>query len=290
MKYYFEGRRELFSGLAIEQLEQDWTEYPVIHISLNEVQGTNLGTIDAKLFNQLKPYEQKYGEGPYETPGIAFKEIVINAYQKTGKGVVVIIDEYDAPLLHVLGKPEMLEAVRETMQEFFMPLKNLDPYLRFCFITGITKFSQLSIFSTINNLENISMSEQYAAICGITESEIHQYFQPGVAVLGAKFGLDEETCYARLKDKYDGYHFSKVSEDIYNPFSLLSALKLQSFDSFWFATGTPSYLISVLKQFNTDLSQLDDVKALAMEFDVPTEAMSSALPLLYQSGYLTIKD
>jgi hypothetical protein len=184
----------------------------------------------------------------------------------------------------------MLAAVRDIMQELYAPLKDANPYLRFCFITGITKFSQLSIFSTINNLENISMSEQYAAICGITEREIHQYFQQGVEALGKKHGLDVEVCYARLKEKYDGYHFSIASEDIYNPFSLLSALKRQVFDSFWFTTGTPTYLLSVLKQFNTDLSQLDGVKALAMEFDVPTEAMSSALPLLYQSGYLTIKD
>jgi hypothetical protein len=290
MKYYFEGRRDLFSGLAIERLEQEWTEYPVIHISLNEVQGTNLDAFSTKLCEQLEPYEQIYGGGTKKTPGSRFKEVVLNAYQKTGKGVVVIIDEYDAPLLHVLDKPELLEAVREKMIEFYMPLKNLDPYLRFCFITGITKFSQLSIFSTINNLEVISLSDAYAAICGITESEIHQYFQPGVEALGKKHGLDVEACYARLKEKYDGYHFSIASEDIYNPFSLLSALKRQVFDSFWFTTGTPTYLFSVLKQFNTDLSQLDEVKALAMEFDVPTEAMSSALPLLYQSGYLTIKD
>ncbi len=290
MKYYFEGRRDLFSGLAIEQLEQEWTEYPVIHISLNEVQGTNLATIDAKLYDQFEPYEKIYGGGPSKTPGIKFKEIVLNAYQKTGKGVVVIIDEYDAPLLHVLGKPEMLEAVREKMLEFYMPLKNLDPYLRFCFITGITKFSQLSIFSTINNLKNISMSEDYATICGITESEVHQYLHDGVATLCQKLGCTEAECFAELKNYYDGYHFWKDSEDIYNPYSLLNALDLKKIEPFWFSTGTPSYLLSVLKQFNTDLSQLDDVKALAMEFDVPTEAMSSALPLLYQSGYLTIKD
>jgi hypothetical protein len=290
MKYYFEGRRDLFSGLAIEQLEQEWTEYPVIHISLNEVQGTNLDTIDAKLYDQFEPYEKIYGGGPSKTPGIKFKEIVLNAYQKTGKGVVVIIDEYDAPLLHVLGKPEMLGAVREKMLEFYMPLKNLDPYLRFCFITGITKFSQLSIFSTINNLKNISMSEDYATICGITESEVHQYLHDGVATLCQKLGCTEAECFAELKNFYDGYHFGKKSEDIYNPYSLFSALDSKDIQPYWFDTGTPTFLLDALRHFNTDLSQVDGTEANIRQFDVPTEAMSSALPLLYQSGYLTIKE
>jgi hypothetical protein len=290
LEYYFAGRRELFSGLAIEQLEQDWTEYPVIHISLSSVKNVPAADLPRRLRGLLRTYERKYGACEGKDPGECLEETIHNAFEKTGQKVVLIIDEYDAPLLNVLEKPEMLAAVRDIMQEFYAPLKDANPYLRFCFITGITKFSQLSIFSTINNLKNISMSEDYATICGITENELHQYFQPGVAVLSQKLGCTEAGCFAELKNYYDGYHFWKDSEDIYNPYSLLNALDLKKIEPFWFSTGTPSYLLSVLKQFNTDLSQLDGVTALAMEFDVPTEAMSSALPLLYQSGYLTIKD
>jgi hypothetical protein len=179
--------------------------------------------------------------------------------------------------------------VREIMQEFYSPLKDLDPYLRFCFITGVTKFSQLSIFSTINNLRNISMLNQYASICGITERELHQTLEPGVVALSQKLSCTVDECYAKLKEQYDGYHFAKVSEDIYNPFSLLRALDDQDVLAYWFDTGTPSYLVHVLQQYDTDLSQVDGMTAAASQFDVPTERMDSALPLLYQSGYLTIK-
>jgi hypothetical protein len=203
---------------------------------------------------------------------------------------VLIIDEYDAPLLNVLEKPEMLAAVRDIMQEFYAPLKDANPYLSFCFITGITKFSQLSIFSTINNLKNISMSEDYAAICGITESEVHQYLHDGVATLSQKLGCTEAECFAELKNFYDGYHFGKKSEDIYNPYSLFSALDSKDIQPYWFDTGTPTFLLDALRHFNTDLSQVDGTEANIRQFDVPTEAMSSALPLLYQSGYLTIKE
>jgi hypothetical protein len=218
------------------------------------------------------------------------QELIYRAHEKTGRGVVLIIDEYDAPLLNALHDKAMLEKVRQVMQEFYSPLKDADPYLRFCFITGITKFSQLSIFSTINNLKNISMVEDYAAICGITETELHQNFEPGVETLSKKLKCSIEECYVRLKEQYDGYHFLENSEGLYNPFSLLTALDAKRILSYWFSTGTPTYLIHALKQFNTDLTGLEYISASASQFDVPTEALQSALPLLYQSGYLTIKD
>jgi hypothetical protein len=289
IKYYFAGRRDLFRGLAIEQLEKDWTEYPVIHLSLNAAKDAAPEKLSDALWDELLSYDDLYGPCRSRTIGGHFGELIRNAYAQTGKRVVVIIDEYDAPLLTYLNAPEALSKVRQVMQEFYSPLKNADPYLRFCFITGITKFSQLSIFSTINNLKNISMLKPYAAICGITETELHQTFGVGVEKLSQALNCSVEACYARLKEEYDGYHFAESSEDIYNPFSLLRALDDSDVMPYWFETGTPTYLIHTLKQYNTDLSQVDGVTASVSQFNIPTEAMSSALPLLYQSGYLTIK-
>jgi hypothetical protein len=290
LKCYFEGKRELFRGLALEQLEQDWTSYPVIHLSLSRAKNQPLQGIIDELNLLMEDYEALYGRNPSETsPGKRLYGVVKRAFVQTGKPVVIIIDEYDAPLLDVLHEEAVLGEVRQCLQEFYSPLKDLDPFLRFCFITGVTKFSQLSVFSSINNLRNISMVEAYASICGITESELHRYFELGVTALSQKLECTVEECYARLKEQYDGYHFGKSSEDIYNPFSLMRALEDKDLSAYWFATGTPSYLIRTLKHYNTDLSQLDGKTASSSQFDVPTEAMSSALPLLYQSGYLTIK-
>jgi hypothetical protein len=289
MKYYFEGRRELFQGLALEQLEHEWNVYPVIHLSMSCTRPMELDLLKDALLDQLRPYEALYGQGESCSLGGRFGHLIRQAYEQTGQGVVVIIDEYDAPLLRVLDNPEELPMVRQMMQDFYAPLKDADPYLRFCFITGITKFSQLSIFSTINNLRNITMLKQYAAICGITERELHRDFTPGVEALSQELKCSVEECYTKLKEQYDGYHFAEDTEDVYNPFSLIRALDDRKLTAYWFASGTPTFLIAQLKHFDTDLSQLDGVQAAATQFDVPTEAMSSALPLLYQSGYLTIK-
>jgi hypothetical protein len=289
MQYYFQGRKDLFRGLAIEQLEQDWTVHPVIHIALNESNAMSPDQLENSLLDALLPYEKLYGPCESRTLGRRFGELIRLAYEKTGKGVVVIMDEYDAPLLSYLNDEEALGSARQIMQNFCSPLKNADPYLRFCFITGVTKFSQLSIFSAINNLKNISMVDRYATICGISESELRRDLDPGVQALSQKLNCSVEACYAKLKEQYDGYHFVASSEDIYNPFSLLRALDDQKINAYWFETGTPIYLTHILKNYDTDLSQLDGVTAATSQFDIPTEAMSSALPLLYQSGYLTIK-
>ena len=216
--------------------------------------------------------------------------IISRAYQQTNRQVVVIIDEYDAPLLDVLHENETLDDIRRIMQEFFIPLKAADPMLRFCFITGITKFSQLSIFSTINNLYNVSMLPEFAAICGITEQELTTTLAPDIALMAQAKGITPEEMHQRLKRQYDGYHFSKDSDDVYNPFSLIKAFSSKELGAYWFDSGTPTFLIRQLKHFRTDIMALEQLEVPASAFDKPTEAMTTALPLLYQSGYLTIKD
>jgi hypothetical protein len=270
MKYYFEGRRELFQGLAVEQLEQAWTVYPVIHISLAGVKDVAPSELPRRLRGLFKDYEDRYGALEGIDPGECLSELARKFYKQSGRGVVIIIDEYDAPLLKHLEDQATIDSVRNTLQELYSPLKDLDPYLRFCFITGVTKFSQLSIFSSINNLENISMDKAYAAICGITETELHQNLEPGVTELSEELECSIEDCYTKLKEQYDGYHFVAKSEDIYNPFSLIRALKKKSLDSFWFESGTPTFLIGQLKHYNTDLTELDGKSAHVTQFDIPS--------------------
>ena len=287
---FFRGEKELFQGLKVMQLERDWVEYPVIHLDLSTTKNlTEPSELQRKLNLLLKPYKAIYGASDDEiTPGDVFAGLINRAFVQTGLPVVVIIDEYDAPLLEVLHS-ELLERFRKVMQEFFQPLKASEAMIRFCFITGITKFSQLSIFSTINNLNNISMLPQFSAICGITESELHDDLAEDIALLAEAYEETPEQMLRRLKERYDGYHFAKVSEDIYNPFSLFKAFMNKDVSNYWFESGTPSFLIRQLQHFRTDITALEDIVADVAAFDVPTEAMQDALPLLYQSGYLTIK-
>ncbi len=288
---FFRGEKELFSGLKVMELEKDWVTYPVIHLDLSTTKGAKTpdDLRDALLY-LLEDYTAKYGTNPAEkTPGKVLNGIIKRAYQKDQQQVVVIIDEYDAPLLDVLHEPEVLNSFRETMQEFYQPLKACEAMIRFCFITGITKFSQLSIFSTINNLNNISMLPQFSAICGITERELTTTLAPDIALLAEAYEEIPKQMHARLKSRYDGYHFSENSEDIYNPFSLFKSFTNQKVDNYWFESGTPSFLLRQMQHFHTDITALDDIHAAASDFDRPTEAMQDALPLLYQSGYLTIK-
>jgi hypothetical protein len=291
MKHYFEGNRELFAGLAMESLEKEWTKYPVIHLNLSLAKGRTRDELVDYLGRLMSDYEKLYGsDGREVLPGDKLEGLIKRAYEKTGQRVVVIVDEYDAPLLEVLHEDEeTLNGIRKVMRQFYEPLKACEEYLKFVFITGITKFSQLSIFSTINHLKNISMTNKYAAICGITESELHSVLEEDILSLSKGLDLSYEETLSKLKEQYDGYHFCVKSEDIYNPFSLLSAFDDQALGSYWFASGTPTYLIRQMKRFNLDITTLDGVRADVSAFDVPTEAMVDALPLLYQSGYLTIK-
>ena len=287
---YFSGKKELFKGLAIEKLETEWKHYPVLHFDLSDIKKGTTEECELNLHSQLQDFERTYGcEKASDELTIRFRELVKNISRKTESQVVVLIDEYDAPLLTVLHDSERLEPMRTLLQSFYSPLKKLDQYLRFVFITGISKFSQLSIFSQLNNLNNISMLPQYAGICGITEQELKDNFQEGIDELGKANDLTKDEVLAKLKLKYDGYRFSRIVEGVYNPFSLLSAMDNRDFNNYWFSTGTPTFLVKMMKRFHTDLTKLDGSEAGADDFDAPTENMHSVLPLFYQSGYLTIK-
>ena len=288
---YFEGKKELFEGLKIMQLESEWQQHPVIHIDLSATKHLPTQQVKEELFIQLSLLERTYGSSELETsPGMKLSGIIRRAYEQTGKQVAIIIDEYDAPLLDNLQDETQLQETREVLQEFYQRLKMLDPYIKFCFITGITKFSQLSIFSTLNNLTNVTLQPEFSAICGITEQELATDMKQDIAMLAEEYGCTPEEMHDKLKNRYDGYHFSEKSPDIYNPFSLLKAFMQRKIDNYWFESGTPTFLIQQMGHYKTDITNTDDILAFASDFDRPTEAMTSALPLLYQCGYLTIKD
>ena len=288
---YFAGESELFDGLKIMELEKEWKHYPVLHFDLSGAKHMHVQGVKDELGRLLEEYENLYGSNPSESsPGMRMAGLVNRAYEQTGEQVVVIIDEYDAPLLDVLHDDQRLADMREVMQEFYQRLKMLEPKLKFCFITGITKFSQLSIFSTINNLTNITMWPEFSAICGITEKELSEQMQEDIELMAIKNHLSADEMHAKLKMQYDGYHFSEDSEEVYNPFSLLKAFDSTKLGNYWFESGTPMFLIRQMLHFRTDITTLDKMEVPATAFDKPTEAMTTALPLLYQSGYLTIKD
>lgn len=288
---YYEGRKDLFEGLAMGEYEKDWVKHPVLHFDMSAAKHMDTKQLDNYLDYLLLPYEKQFGteENKDKAPNIRFANIVKAAYEQTGRKVALIIDEYDAPLLDVVHEEQNLAALRRAMQNFYSPIKSLDPYLEFVFLTGITKFAQLSIFSELNNLFNISMYDQYSAICGISSEELHTQMQPDVECLAEHLHLSVDETFERLKRKYDGYHFSKNSEDVYNPFSLIKALASGDIGDYWFDSGTPTYIIKLLQKYNVGLRDLTGQDAGVSDFDVSPENMTTALPLLYQSGYLTIK-
>ena len=287
---YFAGEKVYFKGLAMEKLEKDWIEYPVLHFDMSGFKYCDTSLFPDKFNFMLHEYEEKLGiKQEYVSPGTRLKNIIEKNAKQTGKQLVIIIDEYDAPLLDVLHDETKLDEVRTIMQEFYAPIKEYDKYWRFAFITGITKFSQLSIFSTINNLTNITMDPEFASICGITKEELCTTLSQDVELMAKHNGVSKQEMELMLKDNYDGYHFTKNSPDIFNPFSLMRAFASGEIEDYWFASGTSTYLIHQMQKFKTDVTKLDDVFAFSSSFDRPTEKMSDALPLLYQSGYLTIK-
>ncbi len=288
---YFEGKKELFEGLAMETLETEWTKYPVLYFDMSTAKGMNKEDLESELSLKLKDYEDIYGSRDgEERPNQRLQGIVKRAYEQTGQKIVILIDEYDAPLLDVVHEETELPVLRNVMRNFYSPLKNLAPYLRFVFLTGITKFSQLSIFSELNNIDNISMDEKFGAICGITEEEMLTQLRPGIERLAQKEETSYDEMVEQLKLTYDGYHFTWSSPDIYNPYSLLKALSKKVIGNYWFDTGTPTYLIEMLRKFKVLPQNIGGQYVRASQFDAPTETMTSAIPLLYQSGYLTIKD
>ena len=290
MQVYFEGRRDLFEGLAVSGLETDWDSYPVLRLDLSTVKTRDPGVLRDLLDAELRRHEGVYGHDQLDTtPGSRLRGLIEHAHEQTGRPAVVLVDEYDAPLLNVIDDPERLGVFREVMREFYIPLKACDEHLRFVFLTGITKFSQLSIFSELNNLRNIGMDPAYAAVCGISEEELLDQMAPDVDLLAAKNGIARDEALRRLKEHYDGYHFTVGSPDIYNPFSLLNAFATGRVESYWFGSGTPTSLIALMKANGWGMADLEECVADESEFDVPTEEMDTPLPMLYQAGYLTIK-
>ncbi|MBR4911331.1 MAG: ATP-binding protein [Bacteroidales bacterium] len=288
---YFSGRKELFKGLAIDSLETEWKKHPVLRFDFSQMKFQKQGDLEQLLDRQLSEYETLYGIEIGKTkPSLRLQNIILAAKQKFGERVVFLVDEYDAPLLDTLVDKATFEDMRQTLRDFYSPLKSLDPHLRFIFITGITKFSQLSIFSELNNLKIISMLDEYADICGITEEELHTQMRPEIEAMATATGRTfEQTC-AALKKKYDGYHFSKKSPDIYNPFSVMNALQDRELTNYWFETGTPMHLIEQMKKFRIAPEEIaKGIEATADMFNVPAESSANPMPVLYQSGYLTIK-
>ena len=287
---YFEGKKELFKGLAIEKLEKDWTSYPVLHFDFSGAKHLEKDQLERYLDYILSIQEKKFGiTNPPADANNRLSNLIETAYQETGKPVVVLIDEYDAPLLDVVHDEESLKALRQVIRNFYSPLKVNEPYLRFVFLTGITKFSQLSIFSELNNIVNISMRPDYAGICGITKEEVLAQMSDDIDRLAEATGESRQKTIDDITHYYDGYHFAWPSPDLFNPFSLLNAFSAKDIDAFWFSSGTPTYLIEMMHKFHVMPTQIGRMKARNSDFDAPTENMTSITPLFYQSGYLTIK-
>ena len=291
LQSYFEGRRELFKGLYIDGVEKEWTEYPVLKFSLASAKHTDAAQLNSFLGAMLEREEQRWGiDSHRQYANERLIDLILTAHKSTGRKVVVLIDEYDAPLLDVSHNDGLLGEMRQIMRNFYSPLKDCDPYLQFVFITGITKFSQLSIFSELNNLKNISMLPEFAAICGISEDEVLSQMSDYLDSFASATKKTRSEALEALKGQYDGYHFAGSSPDIYNPFSLLNALQDNMLKGYWFESGTPTFLIEKLKEFNVVPSMLKPTMLMPSSFDAPTENMKSIMPLLYQSGYFTIKD
>ena len=291
LQAYFEGRKNLFDGLALGDYEKEWVKYPVFHFDMSTAKHMNPADLINELEGKLSQLEQIYGTEDWAIKANQRLECLVKrAYKQTGQKVVILIDEYDAPLLDVAHDNDRLIALRDVMRNFYSPLKYREPVLRFVFLTGITKFSQVSIFSELNNITLLSMNDDYAGICGITKEELLTQMSEDIGELAEKIGITKEQAIEKLKEHYDGYHFSGESPDIFNPYSLLNCFNEKKFGSYWFASGTPTYLINMMRKFDVIPSDITRVEADASEFDAPTENMTTIMPLLYQSGYITIKD
>ena len=288
---YFEGRKALFKGLFIESVEKEWVQYPVLRFSMASGKHMEKDQLERYLLFMLAENERRFGiTSDSIDPNVRLRNLITSIYEKTGKKVVILIDEYDAPLLDVVHEDKTLPVLRNVMRNFYSPLKDSDPYLHFVFLTGITKFSQLSIFSELNNLKNISMRPDYAGVCGITEEEMVTAMTDYLDDFAEAQQTTRKGAVEGLKRQYDGYHFTWPSPDIFNPFSLLNAFQDRDYTNYWFSSGTPTYLIEMLRKFNVVPSDISQMQVLSSDFDAPTENMASITPLLYQSGYVTIKD
>lgn len=290
LQCYFEAHKELFEGLALAQMETEWVKHPVLRFDMSRLKNKDIESLKQTLNGMLCDYETIYGTPSYDTSfGARLEFLIKSAYAQTGQKVVLLIDEYDSPMLEVFHDKEKLSEVRDILRNFYSPIKICDAQLRFGFITGITKFSQMGIFSGINNLMDVSMLDDYSDICGISKEELLTQCKSDIESMAQKMGCSFDETLGKLTDNYDGYHFSENSKDIFNPYSLIKAFATNKLGQYWFDSGTPTFLFNIVDQFKTDLTKLDGTKVLVQDFSISPEGATSALPILYQSGYLTIK-
>ena len=287
---YLSGKKELFEGLAIETLEQEWIEYPILHMDLNSREYKDEASLEAELNRHLEGWEKIYGDNYRDrATEERFLHVIDNAYEKTGRRVVILVDEYDKPLLQTIGKEELQSAYRSKLKAFYSVLKTQDAKIRFAFLTGVTKFGKVSVFSDLNNLNDISMSPLFHNICGITDQELQQYFSESINSLSRKLNVQREACIEKLRKSYDGYHFEENSNGLYNPFSLLNTFYNMKFGSYWFETGTPTYLVNLLQQYDYNLDFMSKAEVSADILNSVEPNSQNPIPVIYQSGYLTIK-
>ncbi len=290
LEAYFQGKKELFDGLAMEKLEKDWIKYPILHLDLNAEKYTDPEALDQVLESALRGWEALYGAQDYErTFASRFQGIIQRACDKTGQRVVVLVDEYDKPMLQAIGNDELQKNYRETLKAFYGALKSKDGCIKFGMLTGVTKFGKVSVFSDLNNLDDISMRNQYIDICGINEQELHDNLEDELHSLASAQGMTYDEICAKLQEYYDGYHFTHNSIGMYNPFSLLNTFKYNEFGSYWFETGTPTYLVELLKKHHYDLRRMAHEETTATVLNSIDSTSDNPIPVIYQSGYLTIK-
>lgn len=290
MAAYFSGKRELFKGLAVEKLEKDWTPYPILYLDLNTGKYDSEESLERVLDNFLSKLEVKYGTFHSETTlELRFMGLIERIAEKEGHPVVILVDEYDKPMLQAINNDKLQNEFRATLKAFYSVLKTQDKHIRFAFLTGVTKFGKVSVFSDLNNLTDISMDARYQTICGITEEEMHADFREGMENLSERYGISlDETC-IRLRKRYDGYHFVEYGEGLYNPFSLLNTFSTSKFGSYWFETGTPTFLVHLLQRDNFYLPDLTEQEVDSDLLNSIDSMSKSPIPIIYQSGYLTIK-
>ena len=290
LEAYFQGKKELFTGLMVEKLEKDWIEHPILHLDLNIEKYDALESLDNILDKSLTAWEKLYGAEPSERSfSLRFAGIIERACQKTGQRVVILVDEYDKPMLQAIGNEDLQKQFRDTLKPFYGALKTMDGCIKFALLTGVTKFGKVSVFSDLNNLKDISMDERFVDICGITEKEIHDNLEEELHQLAEKQKMSYEQVCAELKECYDGYHFVENSIGIYNPFSLLNTFYKMKFGSYWFETGTPTYLVELLKKSNYNLQRITHEETDADVLNSIDSTSRNPIPVIYQSGYLTIK-
>lgn len=289
MEAYFSGRKELFSGLAIEKLETEWKQHPVLHLDLSGVSYTDESVLERVLSDKLAKWETLYGAvNTSDILGLRFKEVIEAAYNKTGNQVAILIDEYDKPIIDNLGNEPTLAHLRSTLQGFYSVMKSMDARIRFGFLTGVTKIGKMSVFSGLNNLNDISMIPDYVDVCGVSETELHEYFDESISELSSANEMSKEECYVKLKSMYDGYHFCEDSIGIYNPFSLLNTFQNKKFREYWFETGTPGFLVEVMRKTSFDVTTLENQTVDSTLMSNADAIFENPVPYLFQSGYLTI--